>query len=252
MNRNTNRINYVKRMQNMKNKMNFTGDSSRGSALGIIITLIFIGLVIFLLVRLYQYYYTNCANGLKTPIQDFIFNVKNGRVCLLDQNGDGKLGVPQLPRIKEEVYHISNQDYTFDQAKCKCESYGGKLATVEQVKDAYNKGATWCTYGWTEGQNAYYPVQKCDWDVMMEENIHKPDDMKNVCGNPGLNGGYFADKNVKFGCNCYGVKPKGKVIKVKKPYCTPQQFCKLERNYEASHRMNTDQIAPFSPNQWNA
>jgi hypothetical protein len=30
---------------------------------------------------------------------------------------------------------------------------------------------------------------------------------KNACGRPGINGGYFANPNIKFGANCYGVKP---------------------------------------------
>ena len=29
-----------------------------------------------------------------------------------------------------------------------------------------------------------------------------------MCGNPGINGGYFANPDLKFGVNCYGIKPK--------------------------------------------
>jgi hypothetical protein len=39
----------------------------------------------------------------------------------------------------KEVFHISNQNYTFEQAKCKCESYGAKLATRHNIIDSYNK-----------------------------------------------------------------------------------------------------------------
>lgn len=64
----------------------------------------------------------------------------------------------------EQVFHISNQNYTYEDARCKCGSYDAKLATYPQIVEAYNKGAEWCSYGWSEGQTAYYPTQKCNWE----------------------------------------------------------------------------------------
>ena len=69
---------------------------------------------------------------------------------------------------EKEVFHISNQNLTYDDAKCKCEAYGGRLATKNEIIEVYNKGAEWCTYGWSEGQNAYYPTQKCTWDKLQK------------------------------------------------------------------------------------
>ena len=77
---------------------------------------------------------------------------------------------------EKEVFNISKQNLTYDQAVEKCKAYGSKIATKEQLIQAYNKGAHWCDYGWVEGHKAFYPVQKCF------EN-------KN-CGKPGLNGGF--------------------------------------------------------------
>ena len=156
---------------------------------------------------------------------------------------------------KKEVFHIANQDYTYDQAKCKCESYNAKLATKNDMTNAYNNGANWCTYGWSEGQNAYYPVQQCDWDILQEELKEYPkgsmERKKRYCGNPGLNGGYFPNPKLKFGVNCYGVKPKGKTgSKLKTPYCPPVNFCKLDANFEASHKLDTDEISPFNNDKW--
>ena len=54
---------------------------------------------------------------------------------------------------KPQVFHIANQDYTYNQAKCKCASYNAKLATYSQLVDAHNGGAEWCSYGWSQGQN---------------------------------------------------------------------------------------------------
>ena len=151
---------------------------------------------------------------------------------------------------KKEVFHIANQDYSYDQSKCKCASYGGRLATKDEVTTAYNGGANWCSYGWTEGQNAYYPVQKCYYDSIMEEDDFLENSDK-YCGKPGLNGGYFSNSQLKFGVNCYGVKPKGSVIKAKSPYCAPKEFCKLSKNSYANQKLSTDNISPFNNDKWN-
>lgn len=145
---------------------------------------------------------------------------------------------------KREVFHIANQDYTYEQAKCKCESYNAKLATYDQLVDAYNDGAEWCTYGWSSGQKAYYPTQKCNWEK-------KGPEEKLKCGNPGLNGGFFADPSLKFGVNCYGKKPKGKVSKLKDPVCNKGSYCQLPQNFGASNRLETDEISAFNNDKWN-
>ena len=33
------------------------------------------------------------------------------------------------------------------------------------------------------------------------------ENLKNACGRPGINGGFIGNPNVRFGANCYGVKP---------------------------------------------
>jgi hypothetical protein len=155
-------------------------------------------------------------------------------------------GGPSTPLFgKKEVFHIANQDYTYEQARCKCESYSAKLATYDQLVDAYNDGAEWCTYGWSNGQKAYYPTQKCNWEK-------KGPEEKLKCGNPGLNGGFFADPSLKFGVNCYGKKPKGKVSKLKDPVCNGGgNYCQLPQNFGASNRLETDEISPFNNDKWN-
>ena len=142
----------------------------------------------------------------------------------------------------EQVFHIGNQDYTYKQAKCKCESYNAKLATYGQIVDAYNKGADWCSYGWSEGQTAYYPTQKCSW-------LKKSKKERKSCGKPGVNGGFFSDPYIKFGVNCYGKKPEGEIVKMKHPECK-QDFCAMPQNYNANHRLDTDEIAPFNQDKW--
>jgi hypothetical protein len=106
-------------------------------------------------------------------------------------------------QTSEEVFNISNNLYTFDDAKLACEALGAKLANYDQVENAYENGAEWTSYGWSEGQHAYFPTQKNTWQKLQSEKGHEHD-----LGRPGVNGGYFDNPNIRFGANCYGVKPK--------------------------------------------
>jgi hypothetical protein len=101
-----------------------------------------------------------------------------------------------------EVFNISNNLYSYDDAPAVCSVYGAKLATYEQVEAEYNNGGEWCNYGWSEGQLALFPTQKNTWDK-----LQKSKDSKNQCGRPGVNGGYMENPNMMFGVNCYGKKP---------------------------------------------
>jgi hypothetical protein len=147
----------------------------------------------------------------------------------------------------EQVFHISNQNYTYDEARCKCGSYDAKLATYPQIVESYNKGAEWCSYGWSEGQTAYYPTQKCNWEKKSKKE-------REECGKPGINGGFFSDKKLRFGVNCFGKKPEGKIIKIKDDKCGSEdgggngEKC----SYNSNNRLETDEIAPFNDNTWSA
>lgn len=106
------------------------------------------------------------------------------------------------PEQKKEVFNISNNLYTYDDAQAICSAYGATIANYEQIEDAYKNGGEWCSYGWSEGQMAFFPTQKSTWDKLQKTKKHKND-----CGRPGINGGYFANPYIKFGVNCYGKKP---------------------------------------------
>jgi hypothetical protein len=105
--------------------------------------------------------------------------------------------------IRDEVFNISNNIYTYDDAKAVCKVYGAKLATYDQLEDAYDNGAEWCNYGWSDGQMAYFPTQKSTWSK-----LQKDEKRKNNCGRPGINGGYMGNPSLKFGVNCFGKKPQ--------------------------------------------
>jgi hypothetical protein len=103
----------------------------------------------------------------------------------------------------DEVFNIRNNLYTYDEAKEVCSIYGAKLATYDQIESAYNDGGEWCNYGWSDQQMALFPTQKSTWNKLQGS-----EKTKNACGRPGINGGYIKNKNVRFGVNCYGKKPK--------------------------------------------
>ena len=110
--------------------------------------------------------------------------------------------VYEPPRETKEVFNISNNNYTFDEAQAVCKAYGAELATYDQIEDAYTKGAEWCNYGWSANQMAFFPTQKTTWQKLQSSEKHK-----NNCGRPGVNGGYMGNPNLRFGINCYGEKP---------------------------------------------
>jgi hypothetical protein len=105
--------------------------------------------------------------------------------------------------VTNEVFNISNNLYTYDDAQAICKAYGANLATYDQIEEAYNKGGEWCNYGWSDGQMIFFPTQRSTWTELQKNTKHKND-----CGRPGVNGGYMANPYLKFGVNCYGTKPK--------------------------------------------
>ena len=101
-----------------------------------------------------------------------------------------------------EVFHISDNKYNYNEANAICKAFNSKLATYEQIEDAYNNGAEWCSYGWSDKGLALFPIQKTTYNKLQKIKGHEND-----CGRPGVNGGFIPNKNAKFGVNCYGVKP---------------------------------------------
>jgi len=100
-----------------------------------------------------------------------------------------------------EVFNVTENIYTYEDAKNVCGAYGARLATYDEVEDAYNKGGEWCNYGWSEGQMAFFPTQKETW-----KKLQVSESTKNNCGRPGVNGGYMANPLLQFGANCFGKK----------------------------------------------
>jgi hypothetical protein len=231
-----------------------------------VLAILALSMLIYLILCMVRYYKKECYE--KKSFTEYLFDFKSPDVCLIEEKPIPKkvadlqkpketISILPIRRSDKEVFHIADQNYTYEQAKCKCASYGARLATKDEITDAYNNGAHWCTYGWAGSQNAFYPVQKCEWDelnqnldrIVSKEEIERWN-RTHYCGKPGINGGHFSNAEIKFGVNCYGEKPKGLSVKEKEAKCDEKNFCTLAQNYDASHKLESDTIVGFNDNQW--
>jgi hypothetical protein len=152
---------------------------------------------------------------------------------------------------KKEVFNIAQDKYTYTDAEPLCKAFGAELATYDQVKDAWQKGADWCNYGWVKGQAAVYPTQQSTYDKLQAG----PESQRMACGVPGVNGGYFDNPEIRFGVNCYGVKPSenetdARAIMAQNGDLTPEALAydKKVQNYKAE--MGQIAVNPFKPGTW--
>jgi len=179
-------------------------------------------------------------------IKDFLFHIFG-----VDQVVDN--GSPENePILDEEVFHIPGNKYTFTEADGLCKAFGARLANYDEVESAYNKGGEWCSYGWSEGQMAYFPTQKSTFNE-----LQKYPKQKNNCGRPGVNGGYMANPYIKFGVNCYGMKPDMKNKDEKYMEASKTKVHKTNHNHgsggSGQNSQNTDNVivASFNTTDWN-
>jgi len=156
--------------------------------------------LIMLIVDVFKYFFD-------VSLVDYVFG--KGKINLWDKIFDDdkdkhkKKDKTETPVEKNEVFNISNNMYNYEEAGAICSAFGAKLADYDQIEAAYNNGAEWCNYGWSKDQMAFFPTQKSTWNKLQQDDGHKND-----CGRPGVNGGYMANPQIKFGVNCYGKKPK--------------------------------------------
>jgi hypothetical protein len=173
-----------------------------GSIVSVFVVVILAGILFYLLQRFGVFTVTTANNGLdieyhETPAPPVPASKK------------------QTPRSieKKEVFYVSGNNYTYDEAPALCAAYEADIASYDQVMEAFSSGAEWCGYGWTQGGMALYPTQQATWEALQQETDQSK---RTGCGRPGVNGGYF-DPATKFGVNCYGVKPGNKDVKLPLP-----------------------------------
>ncbi len=185
------------------------------------------------------------GNGKETPIE-----VIDKDISKVDKDLT-KAVESVLPSGGNEVFNVSSNRYTYYDAQPLCKALGAELATYDQVKEAWAKGADWCNYGWVEGQMAVYPTS----DETYKKLQGGPEEQRLACGRPGVNGGYFDNPEMRFGVNCYGKKPpkskhdaeemsKGAPI-------SPDALAFDKKVNEYKSEADTIGINPFNSHTWN-
>jgi len=220
-----------------------SSDNGSGNIFGVIMVVI---LVILIIVNAFQYFFsinvTAYLNGLFTqnPTVDII----------VDNNGYQPTPVPEI-KFRKQVFNIPGNYYNYENAQAICKAYGAKLATYQQIENAYENGAEWCNYGWSDGQMALFPTQQQTYNNLQNIEGHEHD-----CGRPGINGGYIANPNVRFGVNCYGNKPKitGEEIELMEttsPYPKTAQDIAFQGRVDFwKNRIDEILVSPFNYNLW--
>ncbi len=174
---------------------------------------------------------------------------KSGEIPGMEASYDDS-GIKKI-RFKKQVFNIPGNEYSYDDAKTLCKAYGARLANYNEIEDAYKAGGEWCNYGWSNGQMALFPTQK---DTFAE--LQKIKGHENDCGRPGINGGYMANPNIKFGVNCYGYKP---VIndEEKQLMLNTQKYPKTMKDIEMEKRVDYWRnrlpdilVGPFNSDKW--
>jgi hypothetical protein len=210
----------------------------------IIIIGIIIGLVLVNgLQYLYKIDFTTKVKGLFSNQPEIAINVEQ-------HIPKGKSFKP-IQRRKKQVFHIPGNEYSYEDAKALCKAYGAKIATLEQIEKAYNEGAEWCSYGWSDNQMAFFPTQRETWNKLQKIKGHKHD-----CGRPGINGGFIKNDKVRFGVNCYGYKPRMSADErkaIEKQGLYPKTMKDKYEDYKINHyrrKLKDIIIAPFNKYSW--
>ena len=153
--------------------------------------------------------------------------------------------------IVNEVFNIRNNLYSYKDAQSVCKVYGARLATYDEVEEAYNKGAEWCNYGWSADQSAYFPTQQKTWEEIQELDPEN----KGKCGRPGVNGGYMVNPYLRLGVNCYGKKPKSTkkenaMLLATPPPSPEEELEKSKIDFLSQHKDDMLDITSFNYNKW--
>lgn len=163
------------------------------------------------------------------------------------------VGAPVTPSSTQaqtsQVFNVADNVFTYDDAEAVCKAYGAELATYDQLVAAYKQGANWCNYGWTKGQMALFPIQKAFWDKVQENDPERRGD----CGMPGINGGYFENKNQQFGVNCYGPKRAPRTDEsMKQTYVSDKERELQQKIFNFKRQLGNFKLTPFNEDKWAA
>jgi len=235
--------------------------SSSSSIMGIIIIII---IIILILVNVFQYFFsinlTAYIQGLFTPETQVEIVVDHTTEMPVEQvtttsttSTTATTDFGAKLKLKKQVFNIPGNYYNYENAKAVCKAYDADLATYDQIETAYNNGAEWCNYGWSEDQKVYFPTQPQTYAKLQTIKGHEND-----CGRPGINGGYIANPKVRFGVNCFGSKPKireeeDELMKTSSPYPETTKDKIFQKRVDFwKNRIDQILLSPFNYNIWGA
>ena len=223
-------------------------ESGTSTSSGVSATEIFFwGLFVFLiLINGLQYFF---SLDIKAAIRNIFSPLPEIDVTVTKKLEDDT-SVPEI-KFEKQVFNIPENTYTYDDAKAVCKAYGARLASYDEVEKAYNDGGEWCNYGWSKKQMILFPTQKQTFDKLQKKPGHEND-----CGRPGINGGFIANPNARFGVNCYGYKPEiTQAEMMAMNNVSPYPLTKQEKEFEhkvEEYRKNLPDImvSPFNHKRW--
>lgn len=229
-----------------------TSEDSNGNGGFIFGGIILIGLVILFVVNALHINVTTYIQGLFSPMTkvDVVVDHDTPTYNSTSATSSGPVPIPEM-KFKKQVFNIPGNYYTYDNAKALCTAYGAKLATYEEIEKAYNSGAEWCNYGWSANQLALFPTQQKTYNTLQLKKGHE-----HACGRPGINGGYIANPEVKFGVNCFGNKPimtgeEEHLMQVSTPYPETAEDLAFQQTVNTMKaNLSNILVSPFNYKSW--
>ena len=156
------------------------------------------------------------------------------------------VGSPKSCDDTNQVFNVSNNLYTYEEAQEVCKAFDATLATYDQIENSYQNGGEWCNYGWSDGQMAYFPTQKDTW-TKLQQNPKS----KHACRRPGINGGHIANPYVRFGANCFGAKPKQPANWFPPKYDQPYDLINVDISEDKNSKVRDSvNLNSFNLNNW--
>jgi hypothetical protein len=227
------------------NEVQPSSSSSSNSGSNILTIIVIVFFIILVVINGLQYFFSI----------DIVATLKNlfTGVPEIDIAVDNNSIISSIPELKltPQVFNIPGNNYVYSDAKSLCSAYGGRLATYQEVEESYNSGGEWCNYGWSDKQMALYPTQQKTYDELQKINGHEND-----CGRPGVNGGYIANPDVRFGVNCFGHKPKmdqveEKLMETEPLYPKTLKDIAMEQRVEYwKDKLAEIIVSPFNHSSW--
>jgi hypothetical protein len=231
---------------NNKDVTNGSNNDNNGNESNIMGIIIIVILILLILVNAFQYFFSvNVSAYVKG-----LFTKNKEIDIVIDQTRYQPSSVPEI-KFRKQVFNIPGNYYNYENAKALCQAYGSDLATYTQIENSYKKGGEWCNYGWSDGQMALFPTQQNTFNNLQNIKGHEHD-----CGRPGINGGYIANPEVRFGVNCYGNKPRitdeeEDMMKNATPYPETMEESAFQKRVDFwKNQVDEILVSPFNYNSW--